>query len=137
MTMDSPSSPGFPMELLPRDDVLFRLILPLVRPEDWLSLLKTCRQIKTLLKSFLITNRTLQIQNCQTVGPAEFGILTENATNLRILNTSGCSWLTDELLGPVLKNNHKLNELDLSHTIICSVVPSCHINMNNLNLSKP
>ena len=119
--MDSvSSSPVFPMELLPRDDVLFRLILPLVRPEDWLSLLKTCRQIKALLKSFLITNRTLQIQNCQTIGPAEFGILTENATNLRILNTSGCSWLTDELLGPVLKNNHKLDELDLSHSIICS-----------------
>ena len=28
--------------------------------------------------------------------------------------------VTDELLGPVLKNNPKLNELDLSHSIRCS-----------------
>lgn len=120
MTVDSVSSPVFPMELLPRDDVLFKLILPLVTAEDWLRLLKTCRQLNTLLKSFFITNKTLRITNCPNVGPEEFRILTENATNLRSLNTSGCTWMTDELLGIVLRNNQKLNELNLSQTTRCS-----------------
>ena len=120
MAMDSVSSPVFPMESLPRDDVLFKLILPLVTAEDWLRLMKTCRQINTLLKAFFITNKTLRIANCQNIGPVEFGILTENATNLRTLNTSGCTWMTDELLGTVLRNNQKINDLDLSQTSRCS-----------------
>ena len=118
--MDSLSSAVFPMECLPRDDVLFRHILPLVLPEDWLRLMKTCRQINTIVKSFFITNKILNIQHCQNIGAEEFRILTENAKNLRILNTSGCTWLTDELLGPVLKNNQKINQLDLSHSVRCS-----------------
>ena len=85
-----------------------------------MNLLRTCRKIRTIMKYFFVKNKFLRIQKRHNIGPKEFRILTEDATNLRILCTSGCTWLSDDLLGPVLKSNQKLNHLDLSHSLKCS-----------------
>ena len=85
-----------------------------------MNLLRTCKKISTILNSFFAINKALRIQNSKIIGVEEFRILTDDATNLRILKTSECSWMSDDLLGPVLKNNQKLNDLDLSQSLNCS-----------------
>lgn len=122
MDVDALSSSVFPLELLPREDVLFEQILPLVTPKDWLNLSRTCMKIYNILQSFFVTNKTLRIHQNQNIGPLEFRILTKYATNLRILDASGCSWMSDDLMRPVLKKNPKLNELNLSGSKNCSSI---------------
>ena len=85
-----------------------------------MNLLRTCRKIRTIMKNFFVKNKFLRIQKRHNIGPKEFRIMTKDAVNLKFLSTSGCTWLYDELLGPVLKRNQKLNHLDLSHSLKCS-----------------
>ena len=85
-----------------------------------LNLLRTCRKIHTILKYFLGKMKILRILQSQNIGPEEFRLLTEDAINLRILSTSGCTWMSDDLLKPLLISNPKLNDLDLSYTVKCS-----------------
>ena len=87
-----------------------------------LNLSRTCRKIYNILQSFFVTNKTLRIHQNQNIGPLEFRILTKYATNLRILDASGCSWMSDDLIRPVLKNNPKINELNLSGFKNCSSI---------------
>ena len=83
--------------------------------------MRVCKKMRTILKSFFETNRTLRILNNQNISPDDFIILTRDAKNLRILDASGCSWMSDDLLMPVLKSNQKLRELHLSF----STQPQC------------
>ena len=80
-----------------------------------LNLMRTSKRIDIIMKCFFVKNKTLKILTSKNISSDDFIILTRNATNLRTLDTSGCSWMSYDLLKPVLKNNQKLRELDLSY----------------------
>lgn len=102
------------LDSLPAEDVLFNHIFPRLEAVDWISLLSTNKAMYNITNAFLSVNKTLSIDPLSPISPATFTILTENATNLRTLTLSKCSWMTDQLLRPVLRNNKKLNCIDLS-----------------------
>eukprot|EP00092_Neocalanus_flemingeri_P012986 GFUD01013996.1.p1 GENE.GFUD01013996.1~~GFUD01013996.1.p1 ORF type:complete len:390 (+),score=72.30 GFUD01013996.1:80-1249(+) len=109
------------LDSLPAEDVFFEHIFPRLEAADWISLLNTNRAMNSMTSSFLSINKVLSIARpLSTISPSMFKALTENATNLRTLNLSRCSWITDELLRPVLRNNNKLVCIDLSHCNECS-----------------
>ena len=86
-----------------------------------LNLMRTSKRIDIIMKCFFVKNKTLKILTSKNISSDDFIILTRNATNLRTLDTSGCSWMSYDLLKPVLKNNQKLRELHLSF----STQPQC------------
>lgn len=108
------------MGSLPLEDVIFKYILPRLEPHDWISLLSTSKLMNGITSSFLFGNKTMSIASLSTITMISFKILTEDALNLRILSLSGCSWMTDQLLMPVLKNNSRLNCIDLSQCNGCT-----------------
>jgi len=101
-------------ESLPPEDVLFIHIFPRLDARDWLSLLNTSKSLCYITQNFLAVNKILSIAHISSINPTTFRKLTTNATNLRTLNLSRCSWVTDQLLRPILRNNNRLTSTDLS-----------------------
>ena len=87
-----------------------------------LNILRTCKKLNSLLKSFFIVNRKLELETGHNLSPMEFDHLTSGAANLRVLRVPDCFWMTDDTLKTVLKNNRRLEHLDLSNCRGCSSV---------------
>eukprot|EP00092_Neocalanus_flemingeri_P042535 GFUD01046534.1.p1 GENE.GFUD01046534.1~~GFUD01046534.1.p1 ORF type:complete len:256 (-),score=49.10 GFUD01046534.1:254-1021(-) len=108
------------IDSLPAEDVFFYHIFPRLEAVDWISLLNTNRAMNSMTSSFLSVNKVLSIDPLSTISPSTLKTLTENATNLRTLSLSRCSWITDELLRSVLRTNSKLCCIDLTDCNGCS-----------------
>jgi len=98
---------------LPWEDVLFASILPHLEPDDWLALSCTCKAFNKMVKEFTKQNKRLVFQ--PESGSAQiFKQLTRHSVSLRVAAFPFCTWLTDELLQPVVENNLLLERLDIS-----------------------
>jgi len=112
-------------EDLPRDDILYKIIFPMLTVQDWMNLLHTSMKMRMLLQDFFVVNRKIDIKSKSdqsSLNPIKFRIMTKDASNLRVLRLSNCTWLSDDILKPVLKNNHKLEEFDISNCNKCCTV---------------
>ena len=84
-------------------------------------MLITCKSMNSIMNDFFAVNKYLDMsKDLDSSNSSVFRILTRNATNLRVLNLSGCSWLNDDSLRSVIRNNTSLDELDLSYCFNCS-----------------
>lgn len=96
---------------LPWDHVLMRYVLPLLSPCDWLRLRVTSMQHLHLVTTFITENR------CLTLLPGHrrsHKILVAGAVKLQRLCFLRCSWLTDDILRPILSSATRLRELQLA-----------------------
>ena len=85
-----------------------------------LNLLQTCKTMNSILKQFFVVNRVLDDSEGD-LSAGSLRTLTSHSRNLRTLCLSSCgSWLSDDLLRPVLKQNTKLEIVDLSFSNRCS-----------------
>ena len=75
----------------------------------------TNKTLYTITQSFLEFNNILILEKTSHFTPSMFQMITENAANLRKIVVTDCSWMNDQLLRPVLKNNNLLTYLDLSY----------------------
>jgi len=124
---------------LPWEDVLFASILPHLEPDDWLALSCTCKAFNKMVKEFTKQNKRLVFQ--PESGSAQiFQQLTRHSVSLRVAGFPFCTWLTDELLQPVVENNLLLERLDISgcnsltDTLLLRV-SVCLTRLTHLNLS--
>jgi len=98
---------------LPWEDVLFENLLPCLQPKDWLALSQTCKSCNKMVAEFTKQNKRLIFppeSGCARV----FKLLTRDSVNLRVVGFPFCTWLTDELLQPVVEQNLLLERLDIS-----------------------
>ena len=102
-------------DLLPAEDVLFKYIYPKLGPEDWLTLMNVNTRLRQTITAFLRENKILIVKPMTHIEPISFKLLTDDSSNLRYINLFNCSWVTDDLLEPVLRYNKKLNQIDLSY----------------------
>jgi len=106
------------IEDLPQDDILYKIIFPLLSVQDWMHLLHTSKKLRSLTQCFFVVNRRIEIKSksdLSSLNPIKFHLMTKDATNLRVLCLRNCTWMSDDILKPVLKNNHKLEEFDISN----------------------
>jgi hypothetical protein len=121
---------------LPIEDVIFAHILPKLEPTDWISLRSSSHQLHTLITNFISVNKVLTISKLATLTSRSFQLLTCNSNKLRHLDLHGCSWVTDDILRPVLRNNPKLISIDLSDCNNCTEGVLHTITMMCLAISK-
>lgn len=123
------------LESLPRDDVLFKLLLPKLDVKDWLSLHQTSKTFSNILDAFFVVNKYLRVSDAHTLSAQTFCRMSHSATNLRSLIVHSCHWMTDALLKPVLKNNPKLEILDITDCIHCTSTTLQVLTVNCPNIS--
>ena len=88
---------------------------------NWrLSLHQTSMTLSVILDSFFVVNKDLKVIAPFTLSERNFHKISQLSTNLRSLVLQNCSWLTDDILKPVLKNNPKLEVLDIADCLNCS-----------------
>lgn len=122
---------------IPRQDVLYKLIFSKLNISDWLNMLKTCKSMNSIMNDFFAVNKYLDMsKDLDSSNSSVFRILTRNATNLRVLNLSGCSWLNDDSLRSVIRNNTSLDELDLSYCFNCSAAIFQILTVNCPNITS-
>jgi len=114
MSGDVEPSSSVSINSLPAEDVLYKHILPLLEADDWISLSHTSNNFRTIVRSFLSKNKTISVRPSSNINSQKFKFLTETSTNLRRLEMPKCTWLTDEILKPVLRANNSINIVDLS-----------------------
>ena len=71
------------LESLPRDDVLFKLLLPKLDINDWLSLQQTSRTFSAILDSFFAVNKDFKVIPPNTLSSQNFHRISQLSTNLR------------------------------------------------------
>ena len=76
--------------------------------------------LSTILDSFFAVNKELKVIPPYSLSSQDFDRISQLSTNLRSLVLQNCSWLTDEILKPVLKNNPKLEVLDIADCVNCT-----------------
>jgi len=125
------------LERLPRDDVLFKLLLPKLDIKDWLSLRQTSKTFSSIMDAFFVVNKELKVPPSYSayLSPNKFHNISHSSTNLRSLVIQSCDWLTDDLLKPVLKNNPKLEILDITDCVNCSSTTLQVLTVNCPNIS--
>jgi len=123
------------LESLPRDDVLFKLLLPKLDINDWLALRQTSRTFIKIIDAFFVVNKELKVTPSFSLSPELFQNISHSSSNLRSLVIQSCDWLTDELLTPVLKNNPKLETLDITDCVNCSSTTLQVLTVNCPNIS--
>lgn len=123
------------LENLPRDDVLFKLLLPKLDLSDWLALRRTSKTFNQIVDSFFVVNKELKVNPSSPLSPEIFQNICHASTNLRSLVIQSQDWLTDDLLTPVLKNNPKLEILDITDCVNCSSTTLQVLTVNCPNIS--
>ena len=76
--------------------------------------------LSVILDSFFVVNKDLKVIAPFTLSERNFHKISQLSTNLRSLVLQNCSWLTDDILKPVLKNNPKLEVLDIADCLGCT-----------------
>jgi len=86
-----------------------------------------------LLIAFLRQNRRLSLRSLDTCSKS-FILLTKETGNLRLVIFSSCTWLTDELLRPVLQSNKLIERLDISDctNLTTSSLQTVAVSLGNL-----
>ena len=87
-----------------------------------LSLRQTSKTFSSIMDAFFVVNKELKVPPSYSayLSPNKFHNISHSSTNLRSLVIQSCDWLTDDLLKPVLKNNPKLEILDITDCVNCS-----------------
>ena len=76
--------------------------------------------LSVILDSFFVVNKDLKVIAPYTLSEQNFHRISQLSTNLRSLVLQNCGWLTDDILKPVLKNNPKLEVLDIADCLNCT-----------------
>lgn len=117
---------------IPWEDVIFKYImpcLPLQTKFQMRRVSKQCLEMMTLYFSISRTVNTCRIANKMTAGA--LSIMTKNNTGLHdLVLRNSKDWLTDPVLIPVLKQNQKLQRLDISN---CSFVTNSSLQVLGVN----
>ncbi|XP_052262055.1 F-box/LRR-repeat protein 15-like [Dreissena polymorpha] len=102
---------------LPVEDVIFQHIFPLLPIQTLFHARCVCRQFQQIVQYFFTVARTLNIARIGgKVTERAFHILTDESSNLVNVNLRNAKdWLQDSLLMPVLKNNQRIESLDLTN----------------------
>ena len=85
-----------------------------------LSLHQTSKTFANIVDAFFVVNKDLKVSPSHSLSPQKFNKISHSSTNLRSLIVKSCDWMTDDLLKPVLKNNPKLEILDITDCIHCT-----------------
>ncbi|XP_023326260.1 F-box/LRR-repeat protein 15 [Eurytemora carolleeae] len=92
------------------EDILIPQIFPLLSYRDWLNIRSTSRALCSIIQVFLSKNRSLPVP---VHSESLLKVLTQSATNIRVLNLANASYLKDDVLRAILQKNHKLKSLNL------------------------
>ena len=85
-----------------------------------MALRRTSKTFNQIIDSFFVVNKELKVNPSSPLSPEIFQNICQASTNLRSLVIQSQDWLTDDLLTPVLKNNPKLEILDITDCVNCS-----------------
>lgn len=102
---------------LPWEDVVFPMILPCLPLQTLFQLRRVSLKGKALIKEYFRISREVNIARIALrVTEGAFKILTEDRCNLQKLNLRNAKdWLSDKIFIPLLKNNPRLQMLDLTN----------------------
>lgn len=96
------------------DDIWQPDILPYLSVQDCFRFRSTCTAAHELIELYFAQSKCLDLSNKRNASLEAFQILTDSGSNLRRLVLSGCKFITDDVLRPVLARHNRLITLDLS-----------------------
>ena len=77
------------LSLLPLQDVVISMILPLLSPRDWCALRAVDSNHLQIVNAFIAANRRLELPYCKQLTESGLSLLTAGSTCLRSLTLSG------------------------------------------------
>ena len=101
---------------LPWEDVVFVHILPHLSLRQLFQCRRVCKVLKEITDTYFKICRKLDCSevSCRLTGPA-FDLMTKASTHLQCLRLAYCkNWLDQDALRNILKQNPRLQELDLT-----------------------
>uniref|UniRef100_A0A8D8LZF2 F-box/LRR-repeat protein 15 n=3 Tax=Cacopsylla melanoneura TaxID=428564 RepID=A0A8D8LZF2_9HEMI len=100
------------------NDVIFQYIFPLLSMKDLYQLRATNKSYKELVEEYLFQLKSLHLHSeqlyLQKFGLDAFQVLSSCCSNLRKVNFTACSWLTDEVLISFFTQNKHITDVNLS-----------------------
>jgi len=122
------------LALLPLQDVVVGLILPLLSHQDWCALRAVDTTHLQIVTEFFAANRKLELPYCKHLTEQGLSLLTSGSSSLRSLTLSGCKLLTDDILRPIIESNPHLISLDLSdcHHLTASILQTVSVRCQRL-----
>ncbi|XP_062594412.1 F-box/LRR-repeat protein 15-like [Saccostrea cucullata] len=117
---------------IPWEDVVFKYIMPCLPLQTKFQMRRVSKQWLEMVTLYFSVNKTVntcRIANKMTVGA--LSIMTRNNSSLQdLVLRNSKDWLTDPVLMPVLKQNPKLQRLDISN---CSFVTNSSLQVLGVN----
>ncbi|KAI5755567.1 hypothetical protein M8J77_018025 [Diaphorina citri] len=98
------------------NDIIFQYIFPLLSIRDLYRLRATSKSYKELVEAYFFQLKSLHLHSEQLTqfGLEPFKVLTSCCFNIRKVNFTACSWLTDEALINFFTQNKHIVDVNLS-----------------------
>lgn len=122
---------------IPWNDVIFPLVFPYLSWKDLFCLRRVSRVARDMVEEYFASLTRIDLKQYRSrFTLSAFRLLTIDNQNLRVLNLSGCKWLSNEQLQAVIERNPNLTELDISSCFEVSNVCLQRLAINCRNLKS-
>jgi len=99
---------------LPREDVLFPLVLAQLSIPSLFLLRGTCRALRAAVDQYLGRLRELDLAGNNRISREAVQVLADHVAGLTRLDLSDCAWTSDELVRPMIAGSPRMRSVRLS-----------------------